>query len=118
MDFNKKRPRVLFFQADAVATEDEMTAMEKLAGATVLPRNAAVVDGTERAEDADAVAGTVPKLYEHLPTVSSYGEAKRLLEARDRKQAKEADAAPAGAPAGGPAPASKTPPGWGSGGNK
>lgn len=113
MNFNKARPRVLFFQADAVASDDELAAMEKLSGAVVLPRNASVVDSNERPEDADAVAGAVPEAYEHLPVVTTYGEAKALLErrARDAKGSKKApEATPA---AGAPAKAPSTPPGWG-----
>lgn len=106
---------MLFFQADAVATDEELAAIEKLAGALVLPRNAAVIDGSERVEDADAVAGEVPESYGHLPAVTTFGEAKALLARKDAKGGKKAQEATPAAPGASKAPS--TPPGWGGGQN-
>lgn len=83
MNFTKAKPRVLFFFADAVPTEDELAAIEALAGAHIFTRNAAAVMQTDKPEDADAVCGVVPEQYGDYPFVSTYEEAKAVMANND-----------------------------------
>ena len=109
MNFTKAQPRVLFFLEDAVPSDEEYNAMEKLLGARVLPRNVAALDINGAIEDADAVAGAVPESYSKYPVVTTYAQARAVIEKNKSKTVPPETGQPA------PSSAPKTPPkdAWG-----
>lgn len=118
----RKYPRILFFVASVMPTEEDFAAAEKL-GPNVAFRNASAVPEDGALEKCDGVAGKVPKRYaETYPTaeeaIADYEAEKEaraaLLEsdtppAKPEGKAKAAPAAekPATAPANAPKPAAK-----------
>jgi len=118
----RKYPRILFFVAAAMPTEEDFSAAEKL-GPNVAFRNASMVPNDGVLEKCDGVAGCVPERYaEAYPTaeeaIAAYEDERKaraaLVEgdkppAKPAAKAKPAPAAakPATAPASGPKPAAK-----------
>lgn len=118
----RKYPRILFFVAGVMPTEEDFAAAEKL-GPNVSFRNASAVPNDGALEKCDGVAGKVPARYaEAFPTaeeaIAEYEAEKEaraaLLEgdkppAKPEPKAKPAPTAekPATAPASAPKPAAK-----------
>lgn len=75
MNSGNVRPLVLFFTAEAVATEDEIKAAEAVVGVNRLMLNGEIA-GSEPARRCDFVAGAVPKNYADKPEYSKAAVAK------------------------------------------
>lgn len=102
---HKAKLKVLFFIADAVASESELDEIAALDMFAVMPRNASAVTVDEALEDCDGVAGLVPTGYAKRCTPVSEllaAHEKRMTEraaARAAKAAEPAKAAKAAKPA-------------------
>lgn len=99
MNYGDKRPVVLFFVKDAVATEEEVEAIEAITFAKVQLRNGEVA-AKDAPEKCDFVAGSVPANYEDKPTYSqakarAFGKAKPEAAADDAPGPNDADKAKA-----------------------
>jgi hypothetical protein len=60
---HKAKLKVLFFMADAIASESELDEIAALDMFAVMPRNASALTVNEALEDCDGVAGLVPTGY-------------------------------------------------------
>ena len=102
---HKAKLKVLFFLADAVASESELDEIAALDMFAVMPRNASALAVDEALEDCDGVAGLVPTGYAKRcapvsELLAAYKE--RMAEraaARAAKAAEPAKAAKAAEPA-------------------
>ncbi len=84
---HKAKLKVLFFMADAIASESELDEIAALDMFAVMPRNASALTVNEALEDCDGVAGLVPTGYAKQCTPVS-----ELLATHEKRMAERAAA--------------------------